>query len=531
MTTTANTGPVFAGPRTPLPIPAQVDVLIVGSGPNGATYARVLSEHHPRARILMVEAGPRLTTVPGLHTRNITDPDELRRTVVGSEGGDSTRSAEVGTHLRQERAGAVPAAGTFFVDRDAAARNDAGTLPAAALSSNVGGMGRHWACATPDPHPAELPRFVPREEWARVLDRGRRLLGANDGPLTTAAHWAECLRRVSATFDASLPADRRSGNMPVARRSTPDGSVHWSGSDTILGALATEPRDTFTIAAETLCTALHEEDGRVRAATLRSLVDGSTTTVAASVVVVAADSLRTPQLLWNSGIRPPALGRYLGDHLVIAGSFTPEYLDAPEDISEIFGAGRSLNNTTGTASNGLGTIPFNPDTHPLHSQFGQAAVQREGRPRPVGVTMFGYMLPKQARYEDRVRFRADKSDRYGMPAIEFDYSLTDRDHELADLATANVVRAAEVLGASDVTPVRQPHGMSLHYLGTVRMGAEDDGTSVCDSGSRVWGYDNLHVACNGVIPADLSCNPTLTSVAMSVRGAIAASAVLEAAMA
>ena len=33
----------------------------------------------------------------------------------------------------------------------------------------------------------------------------------------------------------------------------------------------------------------------------------------ARYVVVAADALRTPQVLFASGVRPPALGRYLND--------------------------------------------------------------------------------------------------------------------------------------------------------------------------------------------------------------------------
>jgi hypothetical protein len=51
--------------------PTKVDVLIVGSGPVGATFARMLVEGDPTKKILMVDLGAQLTARPGANEKNI----------------------------------------------------------------------------------------------------------------------------------------------------------------------------------------------------------------------------------------------------------------------------------------------------------------------------------------------------------------------------------------------------------------------------------------------------------------------------
>ena len=51
------------------------------------------------------------------------------------------------------------------------------------------------------------------------------------------------------------------------------------------------------------------------------------------------------------------------------------------------------------------------------------------------------------------------------------------------------------------------------------MGAEDDGTSVVNPFGQVWGYDNLFIGGNAVIPTFNCANPTLTSSALALKSA------------
>lgn len=103
--------------------------------------------------------------------------------------------------------------------------------------------------------------------------------------------------------------------MPLACRPVGAALPHWSGPAELLGTLAEPgPGDgRFQLADETICRRLIHADGVVTAVELEHLPTGTMHTVSTRAVVLACDALRTPQLLYASGIRPRALGRYLND--------------------------------------------------------------------------------------------------------------------------------------------------------------------------------------------------------------------------
>jgi choline dehydrogenase-like flavoprotein len=143
-----------------------------------------------------------------------------------------------------------------------------------------------------------------------------------------------------------------------------------------------------------------------------------------------------------------------------------------------------------------------------------------------GYVNMGYGMRKRPRFEDAVTFDDHELDYRGFPNMTIEYALTpDEESEIAS-ATEHLRRAAGALGTFVAEPRLLPNGSSLHYQGTMRMGDQDDGASVADPWSRVWGFRNLVVGGNALIPTATTMNPTLMSVALAVRGATRLAATL-----
>ncbi|WP_425826832.1 GMC oxidoreductase [Streptomyces fractus] len=501
--------------------PRDVDVAIVGSGPAGAAYARVLSELAPQLALAAFEVGPLITDPPGAHVKNIADAGQRASAQRASEGPHPNVEA-ASTDTMDGYASGRPRLqrpGTFLLESGQRRDGEDG-LPAAAMSSNVGGMGAHWTGACPRPGGSEVVPFLP--ELPHLLAEAERLLGVSAEVLADAPFADEVRKRLSVALDHDRAGDRQVQPMPLAVRRTPEGRLLWCGADVVFGDV-TRANPRFSLFAEALVTrVLLDEDGTaVRGVRVRDRRTGDDHDITARYVVVAGDSLRTPQLLYASGVRPPALGRYLNDQPQLV--YAVRMRDLPDrPAAPDCGAGV-------TASSGVTWVPFTDD-HPFHGQVMQLDASpvplsddgsATGELVPGSVVGLGWFCAKDLRAEDRVTFRDDEADAYGMPAMEIHYRLTDADHASIDHARTEILRTAAALGEplDDTPPLVFPAGASLHYQGTVRMGATDDGTSVCDPNSQVWGVRGLFVAGNGVIPTATACNPTLTALALAVGGA------------
>lgn len=504
--------------------PESVDVAIVGSGPNGAAYARILSEEAPDAVVAMFEVGPTVSDPPGGHVKNIADPERRNAAQMASQG--PAAHAETVKDPGAVKAGTRMARpGTYVLEDGYQVEGEDG-MPVAAFSSNVGGMGAHWTGACPRPSDSERIGFLP--DLDELLDEAGRLLGVTTDAFDGAPFTALVRERLAAVVDPGREEWARVQRMPLAVHRREDGALVWSGSDVVMGDV-TRNNPNFSLHDESLVTRVLLDDGRAAGVEVRDLRTGEAHTVSARFVVVAADGLRTAQVLYASGIRPPALGRMLNDQSQVV--YAARIRDADTEAAlrtaaTVEGAVDEHGVADGTISeqSGVSWVPFT-DEQPFHGQV----MQLDASPVPLAdeddlvpgsIVGLGLFTAKDLQWEDRVEFDDAAVDGYGMPAMRIHYTLTPRDHEVLDRARARIVELAKAVGDPlGDRPFTMPLGASLHYQGATRMGETDDGRSVCGPDSEVWQAPGVFVAGNNVIPTATACNPTLTSVALAVRGA------------
>jgi pyranose oxidase len=519
-------------------VTSEVDVLVVGSGPVGATFARIAAERAPEARILMVDAGPQLTDRPGVHIKNIANTEERVQAQVRSQGPTQfqyelpsfAERANAAAKRGRERIAMLARPGTHLINPDDADL-DKSEMPAAAAATNVGGAGSHWTCACPRPGNTERVPFIPNEEWDHACTAAEELLKVTTKAFPESVEGFAIQQTLGEIYDPMLPEGLKVQPMPLAVQVREDGALYWTGPDVVLGPLAEQADDgngRFELRSETICRRLIVEGDRVTGAEIEHLPSGRREIVKAKFVAVGADSLRTPQLLWASGIRPRALGHYINDHIFNMASVELSERVIERARAALQAAGRLPDSSRAQQESiiGIFRVPFHSPEHPFHAQVMHLDVspipldpsQVRGDPRHI--VGLGWVPLKEIRYEDHVEFSDTETDYFGMPKMTIHYALTDKDQAALEAARAEQRRAAEAFGRSlEGDPQMLPPGTSLHYQGSMRMGEHDDGTSVCDSYSQVWSLQNLFIGGNGVIPTATACNPTLTSVALAVRAA------------
>ncbi len=490
----------------------HTDVLIVGSGIMGSIAARLLRESDPAVRIAMVDGGSPIGAAPGVHLHDVDDP------VLWSRHNDQVVTGIQGMYMGAEAVREVAGSLSELTPgmlHALAFGEDAEAMPAAALAWNAGGMGVHWTAATPSPGADEAFDFGDPRGWAADLETARRVLSVEPsaiGPTQVGQVVLDVLRR---RYQDVGPDHRRAQPMPMAVTPTSCGPLPRTAPGTIFPPIASGGDPHFTLVTGTLATSLITEGDRVTGAQLRHVADDTTSEIRAAAVIVCADALRTPQLLFASDIRPASLGRYLNEHAFVTARVL---LDLDR-----FGIDRDrlpLPRTGEFATDSL-WLPRNAEAQPFHGQImNRTYVDDDGLPLAHSVGLSFY-VPVASRPENRLVFSESAPDLAGLPRIGIEFAYCDADRALIDRALKDIRSVAEEFGPFDPETecALLPPGSSLHVTGTVRAGLTDDGTSVCDPNGLVWGFENLYLAGNGVIPTAMAANVTLTGAVTAVRAA------------
>ena len=418
-------------------------------------------------------------------------------------------------------------------------QDPAKNLPGAVVAYVVGGMAVHWTCAIPR-HNEDLERikFIPSEDWEDLYAEAELRLNRNTDVFSESIRHKVLKRylreRNWMVEDTPLAAKRREDNAEF---------VDFTGADTVLKDLA-EPgtHENFTILPQHRVTNLVSEGGRVKKAKVREIITGQDRHISADVFIVAAGWLHTAQILWNSEIHRgenSSLGRYITDHTFTACTVLLKKEIEKEMVAE---TKRVAHDSVNLNQDSMPVPMKDPPPHmyipvskerPWHSMIFRESFQFDPLPedvddrRIVDLKWFGMIEPNR---ENHITFSSENRDMLGMPQPTFHINLSDEDKHRQDRMMAHMQEIALDLGGYLPGPQNDPQkyeakviplGASTHTMGATRMGPDDDGgkTSVVDTHSKVWGFDNLYLGGNNLIPTANASNPTLTSIALAIRAA------------
>lgn len=488
------------------------DLLIVGSGLMGATVARLVRAEHPNARIVMLDAGPVLGPVAGQHLHDAPDGD------IRARYANRVSSGIQGLYVGAEEVGAALGGSVADIEpglyRLSTFGEDSSAMPNAATAWNAGGMSVHWTAATPTPWGSEIPGCVPAAEWERDLAVASSVLRVNPDPIGGSRLRETMTSVFNEVFAGRLAPGRRAQPLPMAVNREGDALIR-TGPNRIFPAIARNDDPDFQLRPSSQVMRLEHRGGVVTGAVVRDLADGTEYVLTAAVTALCADVFRTPQLLFASGIRPPALGRYLNEHMFLTGRADLDLAALGLDTAEL-AAERS-----GSSAHAPFWLPHSDSAQPFNGQLsGTVDLDEAGRPL-AGEAGLALYVPTEVRRHNRVEFSETDVDAVGLPKMTVVFDYSDADAALLDRARADQQLVGRRLGSFDpaADSLLLPPGTSLHMTGTVRMGEADDGTCVCDPDAKVWGLANLYLAGCGVIPTALVGNSTLAAAVTAVRAA------------
>ncbi|KAL4746045.1 hypothetical protein BDW72DRAFT_207697 [Aspergillus terricola var. indicus] len=535
----------------------ECDVLIIGSGPVGATYAREILDPASGAlsktpKVIMVETGAQESKVPGEHKKNAVAYQKHIDSFVNLFATSVPTRVDANLKLPPNFNGQNKEQNIYH------------NLDANGVSRNVGGMSTHWTCATPRQHDLERSDIFEYATWDKLYERAEELIGTRTDVLKDSIRQQLVLEILQGKFK-----NRGAKALPLAAQKVEGKNlIKWSSSSTVLEDLVQNHK--LMLLDQHHCEKLLFDDdkpNKVRSAIIKDLAkplksekDEDRLEIKAKYVVVCGGPILTPQLLFKSGFRydeedaqdaegnishlfTPALGRNLTEQtmcfcqVVLKDKWVEElqtryWNPQCEEHRRKFD---KIDDPLRIPFDDLDpqvTLPFTEE-HPWHTQIHRDAFSYDAVPPAIDkctIVDLRYFGRVETQWRNRVTFSKKLTDAYGMPQPTFDFKLSTKDRLESHKMMRDMEKVAGQLGG--YIPGSEPQflapGLALHVCGTTAARrkdcrSEDDmkRISVCDENSKVWGVENLHLGGLNVIPGPRSnaSNPTLTAMCFAIKGA------------
>ncbi|KAI0543332.1 hypothetical protein F4679DRAFT_577706 [Xylaria curta] len=538
----------------------HVDVLIVGSGPIGAVYARTLIDYegqkdpgkpsHPAfkvGRVLMIDMGAQESKKAGDHHKNSI--------VLQKDPSLFTQSRRGNYNPQQE---------------------PEYNLGASAVTRVVGGMSTHWTGCTPRQHPLERSKLFDDDEWESLYSKCEALFDTNKVNFESSVRHRLVKHVLNNKFQKDFERGYKNSRqtkartvetMPFAAKQLPgnESCIEWSCTATILGDLANpKPGDNrFMLMSQTQCDVLqiNPETGKVEGAIIVDLLHNKKYVVRANRYVICGGAVLTAGIVAKSVLKSgrkldefcPALGKYMTEQtmklcqVVLKQDFIDEvkahsgFLDEPnQSLIKDKVVKHRENYPDDPVPFPIDEFdpqvytPFSED-YPWHTQIYRDAFQCVEPPPIVDprlvveLRFFGLV---ESRETNRITWDINNRDVFGMLQPTFWFQMTDHDKSQAEKMKKDMTHIAEYLG--DFIPGSEPQdpepGMALHICGIYRAGEKPSPDSVVSREGKVWASDNLYLGGCGIISVSNASNPTLTAACHALAGARQIAEELEALM-
>lgn len=449
------------------------DVLIVGTGPGGgATLQRLceLWKGQGAKKIGIIEMGDKL-----FHSHSLNIPTQNVNTARDALLPDN--STVIGERLPQ--------------------------FSGARMVYALGGRSLFWNAATPRPIQEELNKWpIHPQELNVYYGMAEKLLHVTTDYAKGSTMQNILLKKLHA--GGILEAN----DMPVAFDMTPSrqGEVHSNPWFSSINALAAAQFDRpYDLAINSCASRVIVENRKTVGVEVFS-PDKKAHIIRAKNVVLSASTLETPRILLNSGIQGPAIGRYLTGHV----SFIAIGTINRSQFSEKLGNLSILKFETRESPYQIQIL--GPDQYFSYQQFEEKELKDT-----IGIAYaaFGRVEP---RAENRVYIDPSAKDEFGVPLQQVQYSLSDKDRQVAEQVKQGIIQSATAMGVTldTSTLTLRPPGSDMHEASTCRMG-EDPNTSATNRHGHIHGVQGLYVADNSVLPTLTAAGPVLSNVALAIR--------------